>query len=81
MMKFFGLVSKGVLEIVVSRNSGNVTYNKNYKEELIGVSESDIYYDTIQMPNEWYVGIIDIIWGNSAFYNLKFEGVYLHLMN
>lgn len=67
--------SKGVLEIVVSRNSGNVTYNKNYKEELIGVPESDIYYDTIQMPNDWYVGIMKLIWGDAAFYNLKFEGV------
>ncbi len=67
--------SKGVLEIVVSRNSGNVTSNKNYKEELTGVSESDIYYDTIQMPNGWYVGIMKLIWGDAAFYNLKFEGV------
>ncbi len=67
--------SKGVLEIVVSRNSGNITYNKNYKEELIGVPESDIYYDTIQMPNDWYVGIMKLIWGDAAFYNLKFEGV------
>lgn len=67
--------SKGVLEIVVSRNSGNVTYNKNYKEEIIGVPESDIYYDTIQMPNDWYADIIKLIWGDAAFYNLKFEGV------
>lgn len=67
--------SKGVLEIVVSRNSGNVTYNKNYKEELTGVTESDMYYDTIQMPNDWYVGIMKLIWGDAAFYNLKFEGV------
>ncbi len=67
--------SKGVLEMVVSRNNGIVTNNKNYKEKLIGLSESDIYYETIQMPNEWYVYIMDIIWGESAFYNLKFEGV------
>jgi len=67
--------SKGVLEIIVSRNSGNVTYNKNYKEELIGVSESDIYYDTIQMPKDWYNSIMKVIWGDAGFYNLKFEGV------
>lgn len=67
--------SKGVIEIVVSRNSGNVTYNKDYKEELIGVSESDIYYDTTYMPNDWYVDIMKLIWGDAAFYNLKFEGV------
>lgn len=67
--------SKGVLEIVVNRNSGNVTSNKNYKEELTGVSESDIYYDTIQLPNGWYVDIMKLIWGDAAFYNLKFEGV------
>ena len=67
--------SKGVLEIVVSRNSGNITYNKNYKEELIGVSESDIYYDTIQMPKDWYVTFNNLFWKDQGFYNLKFEGV------
>ncbi len=67
--------SKGVIEIIVSRNSGNVTYNKNYKEELTGVSELDIYYDTIQMPKDWYNSITKLMWGDAGFYNLKFEGV------